>query len=546
MAAFANLVGLKTVVPAQAGTQFLRALPKRLQTWIPAFAGMTVLGLVERGNGVVRAVSRMLIASLLLAFSASAGATPHVFLVQNSGWMEPFYSDPKSQFKPLVGALAGAVVQPGDALVLAAFNQSLPGAPSPKGLLSMKADGKVRSRVDAALADLDTARKPNSTALADTDLGEAVQAAITSALAGKPGIVWLVTNNRNSPNNDQATSARNREFYELIHRGDTIDKVVAFPLRMPVQGQHYSANGLMVYAFAVGKEGSRALDQLLAGGRIASVITERPARLKPLNRDTVRLVPAQVENAPGVAFSQAPGGGLRADVDPDARTPRASIRWQLENAMYPYTITSATLSARSALAGEERKIELANTRVQNLAPGKPVPLGSTMQLPVAQIPDKWSADAMKSAGSAYVLPGRIELHLADQRLALSHDFRARMAALFPGDPLPDIFTPPSTVQASNAVLPIEVRVHYGMGPLAALGGIAAALLAAAAAGAWAYGRPRTALVTVEDELRTMRARPGTTQAIYDKAGVQVAQLRTTLFGHQLLDLREGAQVRLGR
>jgi hypothetical protein len=26
----------------------------------------------------------------------------------------------------------------------------------------------------------------------------------------------------------------------------------------------------------------------------------------------------------------------------------------------------------------------------------------------------------------------------------------------------------------------------------------------------------------------------------------VARLKTTLFGHQLLDLREGAQVRLGR
>ncbi|VXC60295.1 hypothetical protein [Massilia sp. 9I] len=496
----------------------------------------------------MRALVRHVLALLaLLLLAASAGATPHVFLVQNSGWMEPFYSDPKSQFKPLVGALAGAVVQPGDALVLASFNQSLPGAPSPKALLSLKADGKtVRGRVNEALANLDTARKPGSAALADTDLGEAVQAAISTALGGKAGIVWLLTNNRNSPNNDQATAARNREFYELIHRGAAIDKVVAFPLRMPVQGRHYQANGLMVYAFAVGKEGSRALDSLLASRRIASVITEQPARLKPLDRDTVRLVPAQVEDAPGVAFSQAPGGGLRADVDPDARTPHARIRWNLENTMYPYTIVSATLGARSLLAGEDRKIELASTRVNGLAPGKPQPLGSTMQLPVAQLPDKWSMAALKSAGSAYVLPGRIELHLANQQLALSQAFRQRMAELFPGDPLPDIFTPPPSIQASNAVLPIEVRVHYGMGPLAALGGIVASLLAAGAAAAWAYGRPRVAQVTVEDELRTMRARPGTTQPIYDKAGTQVAVLRTTLFGHQLTDLREGAQVRLGR
>jgi hypothetical protein len=493
------------------------------------------------------AIVRRFVALLLLGAACAASATPHVILVQNSGWMEPFYSDPKSQFKPLVGALAGAVVQPGDALVLAAFNQSLPGAPSPKALLSIKAQDQTgRSRDDAALAGLDTARKPGSAALADTDLGEAVQAAIGTALGGKPGIVWLVTNNRNSPNNDQATAARNREFYELIHRGAAIDKVVAFPLRMPVAGKHYQANGLMVYAFAVGREGSRALDGLLASGRIARVITEQPARLKPLDRDTVRLVPAQVEDAPGVAFSQAAGGGLRADVDPDARTPQASIRWQLENTMYPYTITSATLSARSVLAGEDRKIILAGSRVDALAPGKPLPLGSTRQLPVGQQPPHLGVGARTSPRAADLGAGPLTRHPANPRLELSQPFRQRMAALFPGDPLPDIFTPPSTVQASNAVLPIEVRVHYGMGPLAALGGLAAALLAAAGAAAWAYGRPRVAQVTVEDELRTMRARPGTTQPIYDRAGAQVAMLKTTLFGHQLLDLREGAQVRLGR
>jgi hypothetical protein len=481
------------------------------------------------------------------AWAQQQAATAHVILVQNSGWMEPFYSDPASRFKPLVGALAGAVVQPGDALVLAAFNQSLPGAPSPRALLSLKSDGKtMRERVGAALAGLDTARKPGAAALADTDLGEAVQAAISAALDGKPGIVWLVTNNRNSPNNDQATAARNREFYELIHRGAAIDKVLAFPLRMPVSGRHYAANGLMVYALAIGAPGTRALDRLLASGRIAGVFTEQPARLKPLDRDTVRLAPAQVTNGPGVTFSQAPGGGLRADVDPDARSAQASVVWRLENTIYPYTIVSATLSARSMLAGQDRPITLASSSVNQLAPGRPQPLGSTMQLPVAQLPDTWSMAALGSAGSAYVLPGRIELQLANQQLELSQDFRRRMAALFPGDPLPDIFMPPATVQASSVVLPLEVRVHYGMAPLVALGGLAAALLAAIGAGAWAYGRPRVAQVTVEDELRTMRARPGTTQPIYDRTGAQVALLKTTLFGHRLLDLREGAQVRLGR
>lgn len=490
---------------------------------------------------------KALACAMLLACCAPAQAVSHVFLVQNSGWMEPFYSDPASQYKALVTELAMAVTAPGDALLLASFNQGLPGAPSPRALLALKVDtASARARVGAALAGLRTARKPGSRALADTDLNEALGAAIDTALAGKPGLVWLFTNNRNSPNNDQATARRNREFYALIHRGGAIEKALAFPLKMPVQGEQYRASGLMVYVFAVKAQGVRELDRLLASGRVAKVMTEPPARLKPLDRDTVRLVPKKVDEAPGVAFSMAPGGLLRADVQPDARAAPARIEWQLENTMYPYTITKATLSARSMLAGQERPIRLAADSVSQLAPGASAPLASLMQLPVARLPGKWSAEAIASAGSAYILPGTIELRLSGQRLELSRAFRQRMEALFPGDPLPEIFTPPSEIQGSRALLPIEVRVHYGMAPLAAAIGAGLALLAALGGAALTLTRPRRAYVTVDGELRTMHTRVGVTEPLFDSAGNKVAQLKTTLFSHRLTDLREGAQVRLGR
>lgn len=490
---------------------------------------------------------RALACAILLTSAAPALAVSHVFLVQNSGWMDPFYADPASQFKPLVTALAGAVTDRGDLIVLASFNQSLPGAASPHALLSLKVDpASLRKQVGGALARLDTARKPGSSALADTDLNEALGAAIDSALGGKAGLVWLFTNNRNSPNNDQATARRNRDFYQRIHEGDAISKALAFPLRMPVQGAQYRANGLMVYVFAIGEQGARELDALMASGRIASVITEPAARLKPLDRDTVRLVPRKVEGAPGVEFTVAGNGRLRADVQPDANSPTAKIAWSLENTIYPYTIASAKLTARSVLAREEHPITLAANSITALAPGKSAPLSSVMQLPVAQLPGKWSVEAVKAAGSAYVLPGSIELSLTGQRLELSQAFRERMAALFPGDPLPDIFTPPADIKGSHAQLPVEVRVHYGLAPLALLIGAALALLGAAAAAALATGRPRKALLTVDGELRTMHTRTGTIQPVFDASGNKVAQLKTTLFGHQLTDLREGAQVRLGR
>jgi len=489
---------------------------------------------------------RLAACAALLSANAPALAVSQVFLVQNSGWMDPFYTDPASPYKPLIAELILAVTRPGDPMLLASFNQSLPGAPSPKALLALKVDASTRARVGAALAGLSTAAKPGSAARADTDLREAVSAAIGTALAGKPGLVWLFTNNRNSPNNDQATARRNREFYALIHQGDAIAKALAFPLRMPVQGTHYRANGLMVYVFAIGEQGARELDQLLAAGRIQKVITEPPARLKPLDRDTVRLVPSRVDDAPGVAFSMAPGDMLRADVDSGARTPAARIQWKLENTMYPYTIASAKVAARSMLANEDRPIRLAGDTVSALAPGASMPLSSLMQLPVAQLPSAWSAQAIGAAGSAYVIPGRIEVQLSGQRLELSQAFRQRMAALFPGDPLPDIFTPPAQIHGSTAVLPIEVRVHYGVAPLVALIAGGLVLLAGAGAAALAFSRPRKAYLTVEDELRTVHTRAGTIQPVFDKAGNKVAQLKTTFFGHELTDLREGAQVRLGR
>ncbi|MET3132517.1 hypothetical protein AAKU55_002791 [Oxalobacteraceae bacterium GrIS 1.11] len=487
------------------------------------------------------------LACALLGAPALAAPVSHVFLVQNSGWMEPFYSDPASQYKALVAAVVIAATRADDRMVLASFNQSLPGAPSPKALLAASvAPATQRAQVTAALAGLGTARKPGSAALADTDLGEAVGAAMAGALEHKPGLVWLFTNNRNSPNNDQATARRNREFYALIHEGAQITKALAFPLRMPVKSSRYSANGLMLYVFAIEPEGARELDQLLRSGRLQQVLTEPPARLKPLDRDTVRLAPTKVENAPGVAFSLAPNGMLRADVQADARSASATIHWKLENTMYPYTIAGATVSARSVLAGEAHVIALRNDQVGVLAPGQSWPLISLMQLPVAHLPGKWSAAAIAAAGSAVVLPGTLEVRLSEQKLALSQAFRQRMATLFPGDPLPDIFTPPQQLQGSRALLPIEVRVHYGMAPLLALIGAVLGLLGALGAGAHALTRGRKVYLSVDGEPRTLTTRVGMRHAIHDQAGKQVAELKTTLFGHTLTHLGEGAQVRLGR
>src|SRR5699024_2477274 len=103
--------------------------------------------------------------------------------------------------------------------------------------------------------------KKSDHAYADTDFKEAVIATITGPFEKKSGIIWIFTNNKNSPNNDEATTERNKEFYELIHLDPAINKVVAFPLKMPVHGQHFNASGLMVYALAYGSAAESELNQ---------------------------------------------------------------------------------------------------------------------------------------------------------------------------------------------------------------------------------------------------------------------------------------------
>ena len=236
------------------------------------------------------------------------------------------------------------------------------------------------------------------------------------------------------------------------------------------------------------------------------------------------------------------GGVLRADIKPGAGSPAAKITWNLENRIYPYTIVSARVAARSRLAGAERMVRLGQGSVAALAPGQSAALTSKLELPAAHLPGKWSVDAIKAAGSAYVLPGSIEVQLSEQKLELSPAFRQRMAALFPGDPLPDMFAPPARVQGSLAVLPLEVRVHYGIAPLLALIGAALALLAAPAGLLLAAARPRRVQLMVEGERQTLITRAGAVQPVFDRAGNRVAELKSTLWGQKLTRLREGAQV----
>lgn len=500
---------------------------------------------MKRNKLMVRTGLRAALAAVVI-ISAPAHATSHVFLVQNSGWMEPFFTDPASPYKALITEVLLASTAPKDMVLLASFNQSLPDAPSPKKLavFQVPETATVRQQVTDALAPLSVARKPRSQALADTDLNEAVSASIKQGLGGRPGLIWLFTNNKNSPNNDQATAQRNREFYQLIHQGSDITAALAFPLKMPLQGKQYHANGMMVYVFASQPEGAKQLQALLARGSLQKVLTEPAARLKPLDQDSVQLQAQRVLDAPGVRFSTDAKGVLWADVAPGASQPQAKVQWLLHNRMHPYTIDSASVSAQSRLGRENREVLLDHAQIKYLTPNSPQPLQTVLQLPLAQLPGKWSLAAIGKAGSAYIVPGQLELHLSQQKLSLAEPFKQRMADLFPGDPLPDIFTPPATIQQSSAILPLQVRVEYGVAPLlAALG--AAASMALAALGAYVQmGRLRKVAYRLDGVDKFVQGRRGERCVIRNLQGDPVAECQIGWFQHQLLNIRDGVNITL--
>ena len=185
----------------------------------------------------------------LLAPPARA-AVPSLYLVQTSGWMEPFFTDRASPFKPLLQALIDAS-HTGRTLV-ADFNQDgqVPGHRSPEVLY----DGPFApGPVNAAVGALALAARPGGR-LADADFDGALARALDTVLDGKPGIVWVVTNNKNSRNNSSEIDRNTRDFAEMIRSSPYLPYVVAYPVRMPVTGRQYTERGLIIYAIAYGED----------------------------------------------------------------------------------------------------------------------------------------------------------------------------------------------------------------------------------------------------------------------------------------------------
>ncbi|MET1114211.1 MAG: hypothetical protein ABWY08_04540 [Comamonas sp.] len=482
------------------------------------------------------------------ALTACSGAwaqapTQHAFLVQNSGWMEPFYADSRSQLKPLVAAVAAAVARPQDKVATLAFNQSAGGNVSPRLLSQTQGAGQVA----ADLAALQVARKGQGAALADTDFREAVLGTINGPFQQAPGVLWIFTNNRNSPNNDARTAERNREFYHLLHSEPSITKTLAFPLRMPVKGALYEAQGLMVYALAYGAPAAQALDRILAEGRLAKVLTKPPARLKPVDQDALRIVPQSIRNAPHMQASLANDQRtLVLDVDPAYLSPQVTLQASLQNLFYPYAIESARVQGRLIAPQGSTALRVEPALVQALAPAASQPVEVQLTLPVEHVPSAWSMPALAAMGKQLLIPLQVELGLSEQRLAVSDDFRNEMRALFPGDPISEVFTPPASVRASQVLVPLLLRVQYPLAPVLTVVGGALLLLGGLVALALLGGRSRRYAVVIDGQPRHVVLKAFARMPLRNLHGEEAGVIQRQLGAPRIVSVNTGHTLTLGK
>lgn len=481
--------------------------------------------------------SAMVPMAVLLVFSdahAAGSQVLNVFLVQNSGWMEPFYTDSNSKFKPLIKAVIEKVCRKGDEVVIASFNQSVGANRSP--LLAYR--GNEPAAIVKALRDINLAKKPGERAYADTDFKEAVFGAITQYSPGRPCILWIFTNNKNSPRNSPETAARNREFYRWLQNEDKIERIVASPYPMPVKGKYYQANGVMLYAMAYGKPANDALVKLIAAKR---PFEDQPARLKPLNADAVTFVPTGVAKQGNFSAALgADGSTLVLQFDSSSKPEVAVIYGQFRNDFFPYDIRSADVSLAVMFRGTSHGIQSAiePRTLVSVPAGRQTPMVA-VKIAIPPLPSMWSHPEIIFK-SGYQAQANMEFTLADQKLQLSRDFVQRMDKLFPGDPLPEIFVPGESAKQSVTSRPLVVKVMYPVWPLVVMAFLVGAVIFGALWLLSAVTRAKKFTVVVNGMQRTYSLKAFGKCSLYSDSGNRIGSLERGL-GKPAARLEEGCK-----
>lgn len=465
----------------------------------------------------------MLLACTSLWADASV---PNIFLVQNSGWMLPFYDDPNSKFKDLIIELVNRVANYGSPeQIVASFNQSAGENKSP----TLVYQGSDKTQLFTAVQSIQLAHKPGKQSYADTDYKEAIVESITQFSPGKSCLLWIITNNKNSPNNSAATIAENKEFYNFLQKTVEIKRIVAFPHPMEVQSssrKDYRANGLMIYAVAYGDAADQVLQQMLVAN---APFGKQPARLKPLDAEALTFVPKGVINKSVDARLGSDHKTLLLTFSADNKPEVAELVGQFRNDFYPYDIQSAEIKIDSqgfkAVGKTKITSELSTKNVSNIPAGG-LSQNINVKINVPAIPSPWDLDVL--FGSGYTSRGVIVFSLEDQKLSISDDFTKSMSDLFPHDPLPDLFIPGESARKSVTRQGVIIRVNYPSWPLFVMATLGLMITGFIVGGFMIMRREKIFRVSVDGAQKSYGLKPFSEVAIKDQQGIRVGVLKRGL------------------
>ena len=456
--------------------------------------------------------ARIAAAALSLCFLLSArpalAQVSSVYLVQDSGWMEPFYVDQAASFRPLLNALVAASHADGE-VVVAGFDQDgqVPGRRSPDVLYRGRYDA---ARVAAAVASLHLPHQSNGH-LADADFDGALVRGIDTILDGHPGIVWLVTNNRNSPNNSQRVDDNTRAFAQALGSSPFLPVVEAYPVRLPATGRLYSAQGLIVYGIAYGRQAAAALRRLSAGDGLRRLFSDPAVQLKPLDQAPLAFIP-DATLTPGLVASRAPDGALRINNVPGGKASTVEIAGTLRSDYYPHVIDRARLSLRwdrlDQGAGRPDapllQAAIVPAEVHELGPGGALhDVRIRLEIPRIDRAPGLAGFLQKDV----VLHGTLVIGLDDLALSLQDGFVAKMKQVAALDQLPGVFFDNKAVSAASATLPVVLVVHYPAWPLVLALCSLSVLLLLLALLLVLLRREREHVVSLDGQVRRVRLRP---------------------------------------
>lgn len=463
--------------------------------------------------------------SLCFVFLADATASQvpvaNIFLIQNSGWMEPFYVDPASRYKPLINEIIKRVWQPGDEVVVASFNESVGTNKSPLLHYHGSNDVSIAQAVNA----VQLARKPGGSAYADTDFKEALVGSITQFTPGRPAILWVFTNNKNSPKNSSETAIKNKEFYTWLQNEPLIKSIVAYPYKMPVKGRHYQANGAMIYVLAYGDPADAELQRMIDANR---PFGEKPARLKPLNAEAITFVPNGAKNQDGLTVALGQDHKtLILQFDGDSRPHIAELLGNFRNDFYPYDIQSARVGFGVRFKGDNQGVQadIHPTAIKKVA-ANGVSEDVKVRIAVPPLPSVWNPSII--FGSGHQVTGNLIFQLDEQQLTISSAFLQKMNELFPGDPLPDLFVPGESARSSLTTRPIVVVVNYPIWPLMLVAMAGLTLLVGSGYLMSAMLRPKKFMITVDGMQKTYALKAYSNVAVRNGHGEQVGLLKRGL------------------